>query len=278
MFGPDPLGLDSKVQLYVAERTNLLDILDKTAFSANSFYGAQRDGKFVFGRIQPHLLTFQSPVTSFGEGDVILDDARVSRLEPKFKALAINANYNHPPLSVIAAGVPVDEAAQLRLNSLTYELRKGFTGNELTTDYATTPWQFSVSMTDSGTLDTLLQGRDRIDADNWMIFYRDKFLPHVEILTFTAPFGGGIGTKLAYELELADLVNVYLPYSIGDSTTNIWQVLGIDLSITKQTVGLTLIRRRASSVTEVSGIGGGGGGGGDYVDVGYWDAGYDAGA
>jgi hypothetical protein len=228
-----------RLRLYLPERSNVADLLDRVALAGPNTWALTRANLFTLLSIRPQSLGSFANQATFVDDDITDDDLRVVQQSPLYRSIVFHYDYNNPPLDYVASGVTPASAAAMRL-----PYKTGRTTVLADADYATTPWRYHGTMVDGPEFETILDSRDISGGIPfvWANNYRDKFLPFVELRSFTAPFR-------FYTLELGDKVTCTMPLAAGDAADTAWQVGAIDLQILRLKIGFTLVRRRTPDTT-----------------------------
>lgn len=286
-FSPTLFDLDLVVDLYLAARYNVAEVMDQVAFTANAFWGTRRDGKFTYGRIRPNDLektlisndthsdfgtpasyhlawigTFVDAPTLTLTDDDVLGDVSTERMPPLYGKV-LRKFAKHATFETIAAGIPTEALASIWRDEFFHD--SGPVPAPQLSDYNAVPTSYHRTMTDSPEFEVLDPGQSGGGIDSayffvpfdpsalpvadpfWLAWRRDMFLPHIEIRSFT--------TRLThYDLEPGDVVSVNMPNKAADTAAANWQVIGIGLAPVTSNPGqvtLTLIRRRKPQLTQV---------------------------
>lgn len=230
---------DYMVGVSIAEAKNVIDLLGELADSGNCFWAITREGKFTFGRLNFNMAD-GSPTTTVT--DIEFDDIdrgtiKVDHTSPKYYKLQAYMSKNWTKTDALAAGLEGDARAVITRDGL-FAVQP----DSATNDYASSPQLYSLSLTVSPVLETLLSGNDDatdvVSLQRWMERRRTMFLPWIETFSFTV-------RQEFYTLEIGDVVRLTMP-RYGLVNGGLFQVIGVDLQLTQGRVGIQLMRRHAS--------------------------------
>lgn len=242
----DAADLDFLLGVRVEDKRNLLDILDDVAFSGLIFYGFNKDGEFVFGRIDP---TIAGTSAMDFTNDDLRAPLRVNRADPNYYSYNFIFNKNWKVQSEFVGAVPDEDIAKYsskgRFGS---GVDQGIIPGDppVSPPYANIPEQYHLTMAEGSETETLLSAFDATDAylqgTAWFRQRRAIFFPYLEFIDLT------VGLR-AWQLELGEVVQITRDrFGFGAGVKG--QIVGIGLRPSKGEVDLTICRRRVCDVSE----------------------------
>lgn len=236
---------DYFVGISISDSKNVIDLLGELADSGNCYWAITREGKFTFGRLNPNDLVDDGSPSSIVEiefDDIDVKTIKIDHTSPKYYKLQATMNRNWSSQATFATSMTPDERAVFTRKGL-YQIQPDSVG----VSYAESPELYSLSLTESPVLDTLLSGdNDETDVDDlqrWMERRRTMFLPWIEVFSFTVNLE-------FFELEIGDVIRLTMP-RYGLDAGVLFQVVAVDLQLSKQKVALQVMRRRASEFVPI---------------------------
>jgi hypothetical protein len=241
------LGID------IPEPRNIPDVLQDVMFSARAFYGFDRTGKFVFGRIRPGYLGntdgFNPDDAAFtlGEDDFFAGTLKLTHVAPEsYRTYTVIGNRNWSQVSSLAGGISAASIAMITAKGAYYR-----SSLDTSVDAAASYHQ---SLTDSPEIDSMLATALYADyastlGANWVTATNATLDPWIEIVDIDSTIDN-------YTRELGDVglfvmprFNVTEKRVLGDLVADdranqLFQVIGVNLRLTERRVGLSLVHKR----------------------------------
>lgn len=244
---------DFTLGVAISAPRNILDVLQDVMFSARAFFGFDRSGKFVFGRIRPGYLGntdgFEADDAAFelGADDFFAGTLKVTHVQPEsYRTYTVIGNRNWSQVSSLAGGLTAVDIARITAKGAYYRS---------TLDTAVTAAaSYHQSLTDSPEIDSMLATASYDDyastlGADWVDATKATLDPWVEVIEIDATIDN-------YLRELGDVGSFVLPrYNVterrvtgelvpDDDANQLMQVTGVNLRLTDRRVGLTLVHRR----------------------------------
>lgn len=226
---------DYFVGISLPQATNVLSLLSQMADSGNCFWAITRGGLFTFGRLNPQDVASLGTVpVEIGEDDVDYGSVKIDHAQPLYYKFQAVINKNWSIQSDLATSLTPDQRAGF-LNAGINVVQDDSVG----TLYADSPELYDLTLAVSPVIMTLVSAGYDEDATaiitEWMERRRFMYLPWIETITMT------VGIEF-YALELGDVVNFTFP-RFGCDGGVLFQVVGINIDLTKAKITLQLLRR-----------------------------------
>lgn len=240
-------GDDYLVGVSLPEARNVVELLNSLVDTGNCFWAMTREGKFTFGRLNPHdiesLLGSPLAVVDIEKDDIDHGTLRVEHASTKYYKFQayMSKNWLLTPDGLASSLTPEERA--LRARKGLYYMQPETEG----TAYADAPQLYSLSLEVSPPIETYLSAgyaeEELPVIERWALQRKLMFQPWIETISCT------VGIEF-YALELGDVVRLTLDRFSADAPnqSSLLQVVGVDIRLTEAKVGLQLMRRRASGL------------------------------
>lgn len=260
-------GLDPAIGYVVNDRENMLDIMDKLAFSACAFYGFDRKNRFAFGHVRPDSIPSLTSKATLTRRNIRPASLRRRVLPLGYKTTRPIYAKNWTQQDSLSAALAVYSADYYR----GVGQQTASTASATPADYMSSPWLYHPTMIDGPIEETLISGNSGpypdaswgyvyggiTDATTWTSRRRSMMFPWVEIIdvetidlrTYDVDLGDVVTTDFD---DIAGLSAEYDPITkFGLSGQIRWQVIAVGTALQQRDVQFSLVRRRVPDYSTV---------------------------